>query len=104
MTEDLLPSDTEPQHRDGINALASSPLGQIPIEITISVGRTHPLIGDLMGLRENSMLTLDRRIDDPVDLFIGNKLIAQGVLVEMDGEDSGQLAVRLTNVNDLMKI
>jgi flagellar motor switch protein FliN/FliY len=34
-------------------------------------------------------------------LYIGDKLIARGELQEMDGENEGQLAVRLTEVADL---
>lgn len=70
----------------------------VPIEITITVGRARPLIRDLLKLDENAVLTLDRRVDDPVELFIGDRLIARGELEELEGERSGQLAVRLTEV------
>ncbi len=74
---------------------------QVPIEVIISVGKAHPLVGELLQLGNNSVLTLDQRIDDPVELYVGNKLIARGELQELDGENSGQLAVRLTEVSDL---
>jgi flagellar motor switch protein FliN/FliY len=41
---------------------------------------------------------LDRRIDDPVELWIGDRLIARGELQEVEGGEGGQLAVRLTEV------
>ena len=72
----------------------------VPIEITISVGRARPLIRDLLQMGENSVLTLDRRVDDPVELFVGDRLIARGQLEEVDGDVPGQLAVRLTEVSD----
>ncbi len=81
--------------------LSDSPFGQVPIEISITVGRAHPLIGDLATLGTNSVLPLDRRIDDPVELYVGGRLIARGSLMEMDGDDAGQLAVRLTEITDL---
>lgn len=77
---------------------ADSSLRSIPVEITISVGRARPLIRDLLNLSENAVLALDRRIDDPVELFIGDRLIARGELQELDGAEPGQLAVRLTEV------
>lgn len=40
-------------------------------------------------------------MEDPVDLYVGDRLIARGVLEERDGENTGQLQVRLTEVTDL---
>jgi len=80
---------------------AHGALGQVPIEIVISVGRARPLVRDLLRLRRDSVLTLDRRIDDPVELFVGDRLIARGQLEELEGDKAGQMAVRLTEVADL---
>ncbi|MEH6737245.1 MAG: FliM/FliN family flagellar motor C-terminal domain-containing protein, partial [Sulfitobacter sp.] len=46
---------------------------------------------------------LDRRVDDPVELYVGEKLIARGILEEADGETKGQLMVRLTEVVDMQQ-
>lgn len=74
-----------------------NPFTQVPIEITISVGRARPLVRDLLRLEREAVLVLDRRIDDPVDLFIGDRLIARGELQEAE-DGSGLLTVRLTEV------
>lgn len=79
----------------------NSPFGQVPIEITVSVGRSRPLVRDLVRLQRDSVLSLDRRVDDPVELYIGDRLIARGELQELEGEQAGQLAVRLTEVRHL---
>jgi flagellar motor switch protein FliN/FliY len=79
----------------------ASALTQIPIEVTVSVGRARPLLRDLLRLGRGSLLALDKRIEDPVELYIGEKLIARGVLEELDGEMAGHMAVRLTEVADL---
>ncbi|KPQ06424.1 MAG: flagellar motor switch protein FliN [Rhodobacteraceae bacterium HLUCCA12] len=73
---------------------------QVPIEIVISVGRARPSVRDLLRLQRDSVLPLDRRIEDPVELFIGDRLIARGVLEECEGAQAGQMAVRLTEVAD----
>ncbi|WP_299636891.1 FliM/FliN family flagellar motor C-terminal domain-containing protein [uncultured Ruegeria sp.] len=73
----------------------------VPIEVTVSVGRARPLIRDLLNMGENAVLTLDKRIEDPVDLYVGDQLVARGLLEEMEGEQAGQLAVRLTEIADL---
>jgi len=74
------------------------PFHNVPVEVTISVGRARPLVRDLLELGENAVLPLDKRIDDPVDLFVGGRLIARGQLEQMADSEAGQLAVRLTEV------
>ncbi|MBN2906244.1 MAG: FliM/FliN family flagellar motor switch protein [Rhodobacteraceae bacterium] len=83
-------------------ALGSKLLDQVPIEITVSVGKARPLLGDLLRIDRGGVLPLDRRVDDPVELYIGDRLIARGELQEVDGGASGQIAVRLTEVIDTM--
>jgi len=78
-----------------------NPFGQVPIEVTISVGKARPLVRDLLRLSRDAVLALDRRVDDPVELYVGDRLIARGELQEVEGDRSGQLAVRLTEVVNL---
>ncbi|MEF3048933.1 FliM/FliN family flagellar motor switch protein [Pseudotabrizicola sp. L79] len=79
----------------------SNPFAQVPIEITVSVGRARPLVKDLLTLSQDAVLPLDRRVEDAVELYIGDRLIARGELQELEGDRAGQLAVRLTEVADL---
>ncbi len=79
----------------------NSPFTQVPIEITISVGKAHPTVRELLGLGPEAILPLDRNVEDPVELYIGDRLIARGELEELDGDQKGMLAVRLTEVADL---
>lgn len=81
--------------------LAENPFTEVPIEVTISVGKAHPLVRELLQLKSDAVLKLDKRVDDPVELYVGNKLIARGELEELDEEEGGQLAVRLTEVADV---
>jgi flagellar motor switch protein FliN/FliY len=80
---------------------AATPFNSVPIEITVSVGRARPLVRELLQLAEGSVLNLDKQLDDPVELYVGEKLIGIGVLEVVEGEGAGQLAVRLTEVVDL---
>ena len=74
------------------------PFDQVPIEITVSVGKARPQVRELLRLRRDAVLSLDRRIEDPVELYIGDRLIARGELTEAEGDMPGLLAVRLTEV------
>ena len=79
------------------------PFSTVPIELTVSVGRARPLIRDLLALGEDAILPLDTRVDDPVELFVGDRLVARGELQELEGEEAGQLAVRITEIADAGK-
>ncbi|MEZ5777413.1 MAG: FliM/FliN family flagellar motor switch protein [Paracoccaceae bacterium] len=78
-----------------------NPFVQVPIEITVSVGRARPLVRELLRLKRDTILPLDKRVDEPVDLYVGDRLIARGELTELEGDQAGQLAVRLTEVAKL---
>lgn len=79
-------------------ALGDSRFGDVPIEITISVGMSRPRIRDLLELDEHAVLPLDKGLEDPVELFVGDKLIALGQLEEMEGDAAGKLGVRIIEV------
>lgn len=76
------------------------PFVGVPIEVMVSVGKAHPKIKELLALDNDAVLMLDKRVEDPVELYVGDKLIARGELQELDGENAGQLAVRLTEISE----
>jgi len=67
------PDDVPPKNSDREN-----PFVAVPIEIMVVVGKARPLIRELVGLGENAVLTLDKRVEDPVELYVGDKLVARG--------------------------
>lgn len=97
------PSGTPPllEQRD------TSPEGQyrraifsVPIDVVVAVGHAQPVIGELLAMRRDTILPLSSRVDDPVQIMVGDRVIARGELEEL-GEDGGRLAVRLTEVVDV---
>ncbi len=110
-TPNTQPLQEEMTQADADNAqMLGNPEGQrrenafmgVPIDVMISVGRARPLVSELVQLRRDSVLTLNSKVDDPVELYIGDRLIARGELQEMD-DGTGQLGVRLTEVADLSR-
>lgn len=92
--DDVKPDGTGTVDIDG------SPFGLVPVEITISVGKARPLIRDLLSVGDDAVFPLDRSLDDPVELYIGERLIARGELEEIGEEGSGRIGVRLTEIAD----
>lgn len=72
----------------------------VPVDVVVSVGTARPVIGELLAMRRDVVLPLSSRVDDPVEVMVGDRVIARGELEEI-GEDSGRLGVRLTEVVDV---
>lgn len=74
-------------------------LTNVPIEVTVAIGKARPMVKDLLKLDCDTILTLDKRLEDPVELYVGDRLIAYGILeLQEDAADTAQLLVRLTEV------
>ena len=69
-------------------------LQNIPVTISVEVGRTSLKIRDLMRLTQGSVVELDRLAGEPLDLLVNNTLVAQGEVVLVND----RYGVRLTSV------
>jgi flagellar motor switch protein FliN/FliY len=85
-----------PDRRDSssVNSFRRSVYG-VPVTITVSIGQKRLSVSEILELQPESIIPLAAKIDDPVDLSIGNKLIARGELVETG---DGQIAVKIIEI------
>jgi len=81
-------------------SLKEDMLQGVSVDLRVCVGSASPTIKDLMELGPDSVLPLNTQIDDPVELYVGDKLIATGFLETSPDTDDGGLSVRLTAVGD----
>ncbi|OFW99599.1 MAG: hypothetical protein A3E78_00430 [Alphaproteobacteria bacterium RIFCSPHIGHO2_12_FULL_63_12] len=80
------------------DAIAANPhILSLPVSLTVSVGSARITIGELLALRQDSIITLNSKIEDPVEIVIGERIVAQGELIESDGEEIG-IGVRITKL------
>jgi len=70
-------------------------VADLPISIRAVLGHKHMRISDLMKLRTGSVLEIERRPGQFVDLVAGDRIIARGELVVCEG-DPGELGVCIT--------
>ena len=66
----------------------------IPIKVTAVLGKTRLPIASLMKLGPGSVIELDRKVGEPIDLYVNDRLIGRCELVMMDGE----LGVTMTEI------
>ena len=80
------------------DAIATSPnILSLPVALTVSVGAVRITVGQLLALRQDSVLSLDSKIDDPVEILIGERVVARGELVEAEDGGAG-IGVRITGL------
>ncbi|MDF2834881.1 MAG: CheC, inhibitor of methylation / FliN fusion protein [Paenibacillus sp.] len=78
-----------PQDATNLNLLLD-----IPLKVTVELGRTQKQIKDILELSQGSIIELDKLAGEPVDILVNNKLIAKGEVVVID-ENFG---VRVTDI------
>jgi flagellar motor switch protein FliN/FliY len=66
----------------------------VPLQVTVELGRTRKLIRDVLELAPGSVVELDKLAGEPVDILVNGKLIAKGEVVVID-ENFG---VRITDI------
>ncbi|MFP8643202.1 MULTISPECIES: flagellar motor switch phosphatase FliY [Priestia] len=66
----------------------------IPLQVTVELGRTKRTVQEILALSSGSIIELDKLAGEPVDILINNKLIAKGEVVVID-ENFG---VRVTDI------
>jgi len=69
-------------------------LQNIPVTLSIEVGRATIKIRDLMRLTQGSVVELDRIAGEPLDLLVNNTVVAQGEVVLVND----RYGIRLTRV------
>lgn len=91
-TRDILPNLTQDDTQTRKPALES--IYDVPVRVTAVLGKTRMNIADLMKLDAGSIIELDRRVGEPIDLYVNDRLIARGELVLVEGA----LGVTMTEV------
>jgi len=69
----------------------------VPLQVSVELGRTSAQVRDILALGTGSVLELDKQAGDPVDLLVNGKLMARGEVVVVDEN----FAVRITEVISL---
>ena len=90
------PAQFAPLKQSGMSA-SDSNIGMImdvPLQVTVELGRTRKLIREILELAPGSVLELDKLAGEPVDILVNGKIVAKGEVVVID-ENFG---VRITGI------
>jgi len=74
--------------------LSLQQLSDVPIPVTVQLGRVRLTLGDLVRLKSGTLLELDRESHEPADILVNGKIVAHGEIVTVDNH----YGVRITSV------
>ncbi|MDY0397208.1 MAG: flagellar motor switch protein FliN [Desulfuromonas thiophila] len=66
----------------------------IPLDVSIEVGRSKMLVRDLLQMNEGYVIELGKQASEPLDVYVNSRLIARGEVVLVEDK----LGLRLTDV------
>ena len=85
---------SEPGHVPRPTAASLEAVYDVPVQVAAVLGRTTMPVGQLLRLGRGAVVKLDRRVGEPVDIYVNNRLVARGEVTVVDD----QLTVTMTEI------
>jgi flagellar motor switch protein FliN len=76
------------------NATDLAPVFDVPVSISAVLGRASLSVAQLLQLGNGSILELDRKVGEAIDIYVNNRLVARGEVVIVDE----RLGVTMTEI------
>ena len=71
-----------------------APVFDVPVNISAVLGRANLSVASLLQLTQGSVLELDRKVGEAIDIYVNNRLVARGEVVVVDD----RLGVTMTEI------
>lgn len=66
----------------------------VPLELTVVIGRTKMLVQELLQLGQGSVVALEKAAGEPMEVYVNDKLIGKGEVVVVNEK----LGIRITDI------
>ena len=76
------------------NATDLAPVFDVPVSISAVLGRASMSVAQLLQLNSGSVLELDRKVGEAIDIYVNNRLVARGEVVLVEDK----LGVTMTEI------
>ena len=76
------------------NATDLAPVFDVPVSISAVLGRASLSVSQLLQLNSGSVLELDRKVGEAIDIYVNNRLVARGEVVIVEE----RLGVTMTEI------
>ena len=91
--DEQLASET-PTEAEDKTASDLAPVFDVPVYISAVLGRANLSVAPLLQLGQGSVLELDRKVGEAIDIYVNNRLVARGEVVVVDE----RLGVTMTEI------
>ena len=71
-----------------------APVFDVPVNISAVLGKAHVSVSELLKLGPGSILELDRKVGEAIDIYVNNRLVARGEVVVVEE----RLGVTMTEI------
>ena len=71
-----------------------APVFDVPVNISAVLGKAHMSVAQLLKLNRGSVLELDRKVGEAIDIFVNHRLVARGEVVVVED----RLGVTMTEI------
>ncbi len=68
----------------GDSTITLEAVSDIPVQISVVLGKTSMQVQQLLKLGRGAVVELDRKVGDPVDIYVNSRLVARGEVVVVD--------------------
>jgi flagellar motor switch protein FliN/FliY len=75
-------------------AVDLAPVFDVPVNISAVLGKAHVDVNSLLRLTSGSVLELDRKVGEAIDIYVNNRLVARGEVVVVED----RLGVTMTEI------
>jgi len=86
--------DLEPDAPAQVGGQKLDVILDVPVTMSLEVGRAHMSVGELLRLSQGSVVELDRLAGEPLDVLVNGTLVAHGEIVVVNDK----FGIRLTDV------
>jgi flagellar motor switch protein FliN/FliY len=85
-----------PSEADSVNRSAADleALFDVPVQVSAVLGRTRMDVGNLLKLGPGTVLELDRKVGEAIDIYVNDRLVARGEVVLVEDK----LGVTMTEI------
>ena len=83
-----------PNDPEGKAASDLAPVFDVPVNISAVLGKANMSVAQLLQLTQGSVLELDRKVGEAIDIYVNNRLVARGEVVVVDE----RLGVTMTEI------
>ena len=94
MASDLELDDFAPTRELAIDPTDLAAVYDVPVTVQAVLGRSNIEVGALLRLTRGSVIELDRKVGEAIDIYVNNRLVARGEVVVVDE----RLGVTMTEI------